>query len=301
MVVRFAIDLTGNMTTVKQWLSVSLEKKSDLYRHRLFVENSNERAQAFPQLQEAVQKAHSDTVEDLRSFLDDDLDPLGLGKEDPAHGYPELLHITTLQGYFGEFLAGVLAQEFKPFDIEWHVPAYLFRFHKAAFDQIAKINQTGKNATKIPGRLGDDCLAFSRNNDGDIVRSLCCEAKCLKEHHSGTAAKAHEQLSGAELKPIDLRSLIKILQSRDDADSKSWCASLKKLLLSQQLPSSYERIDFLTYIAGEQPKRNKKTWLPTDAHAVEYTGGRKFEAAEIHLVGLVDFVAEIYKKRKSSG
>ncbi|MBS1953393.1 MAG: hypothetical protein JST89_04350 [Cyanobacteria bacterium SZAS-4] len=295
--VLFAIDLIGNMKTVKQWLTVSQEKKSDSYRHRLFVENSSERAQIFPRLQEAVQKAHSDTVEDLRSILDDGLDPLGLGKDDPAHGYPELLHITTLQGYFGEFLAGVLAQEFKPFDIEWHVPAYLFRFHKAAFDQIARINQTGKIATKIPGRLGDDCLAFSRNDDGDVVQYLCCEAKCLKKHNSGTAAKAHEQLSGAELKPIDLRSLIKIIQTRDDDFSKSWCGSLKKLLLSQQLPSSYERIDFLTYISGEPPKKNS-TWLSTETHAVEYTGGRKLEAAEIHLVDVVDFVAEIYKKRK---
>lgn len=283
------------MTTVKQWLSVSLDKKSDLYRHRLFVENSNERAQIFPRLKQAVQKAHLDTVEDLRSILDDELDPLSLGKNDPAHGYPELLHITTLQGYFGEFLAGALAQEFRPFDIEWHVPGYLFRFHKAAFDQIARINQTGKNATAIPGRLGDDCLAFTRNADEDILRSLCCEAKCLKKHNSAIAAKAHEQLSGSELKPIDLHSLIKILQSRDDEYSKSWSRSLKKLLLSHKLPASYERIDFLMYISGEAPKRNK-TWLKTDGHAAEYTAGRKFEAAEIHLANLVDFVAEIYKK-----
>jgi len=283
------------MKAVHKWLSVKLEKKTAKYRHRLFVENDNARGVALPAIQGAVEQAHADTVQDLRSVLDDGLDPLSLGKNDPAHGYPEMLHIETLQGYFGEFLAGVLAEQYKPFDIDWTVPAYLFRFHKAAFDQLARIKQTPAAATKIPGRLGDDCLAFSTDNAGEIVASLCCEAKCLKEHHTTTAGNAHKQLSGAELKPIDLRALITILGSRSDEKSKRWSASLKRLLLAEKLPAEYERCDFLTYISGNAPAR-RETWLPQDNHQVDYTGGRRFEAAEIHLTGVPELVARIYKK-----
>lgn len=288
------MDLYAIMSnTIQPWLKVDLDNSNGSYRHRLFSEKDNIRNSILPQLQSAVAEAHKDAIEDLRSVLDDTLDPITLGDKDPAHGYPYLLHIETLQGYFGEYLAGALAEEFKPFDVEWTVPAYLFRFHVAAFQELARLKQIARPVKKVVGRTGDDCLAFSRNEKEDIDGWLYCESKCLKRHNTGTAAKAHQQLSGFEIEPADLQRLIKILKSKSDKKSQSWCSSLQRFMLG--LEKQPKRSDFLTYIADKPSKR--RTWLSTEKPASEYTGERSFEAAEVQIKDIPEFVAKVYKKQ----
>lgn len=280
-------------SAIRKWLKVDVDKSSGNYRYRLFSENDGIRSSILPQMQQAVADAHQDAIEDLRSVLDDTLDPIGLGTKDPAYGYPHLLHIETLQGYFGEYMAGALAEEFKPFNVDWTVPAYLFRFHEAAFQELARLKQTGRAVKKVVGRTGDDCIAFSRNDKDDVDAWLYCESKCLKRHNTATAAKAHEQLSGFEIEPADLQRLIKILKSKSDAKSQSWRSSLQRFMLGQG--KQPKRSDFLTYIANK-PKQSP-TWLSSDKPATDYTGGRNFEAAEIQIDDVPGFVADVYKKQ----
>ncbi|WP_206208665.1 hypothetical protein, partial [Vogesella mureinivorans] len=93
----------------------------------------------------------------LRDLESDSLNPIP-SNLDPAKGYPEILHIQTLKGYFGETFAGIIALNFSPFgETDWEVPAFLFRFHLTEFQQLEFLQQVeDEEANLRPGRTGDD-------------------------------------------------------------------------------------------------------------------------------------------------
>ena len=160
-----------------KWLSNEISESEDKrYRHRLLKEKQGYRHDVFDELKELVQNAHEDARRYLRKPVDISLDPLReLSSSDPAKGYPELLDIKDLKGYFGEIFAGLIAEHFSPFGHSWTVPAFLFRFHHIAFQRLEEHRQTGEEIKGIPGRTGDDCLAFQLGGRGQIVRSLVCD------------------------------------------------------------------------------------------------------------------------------
>src|SRR5438132_1295292 len=199
---------------ISTWLSVDVQKSAaGRYEHVLGRENHSGRASVLSRLQVLFSEAHADARERLRRLVGGTLDPLGeVDARDPADGYPEKLHIQTLKGYFGEVLASLVAENLDPFGHDdWEVPAHLFRFHLVEFQQLEMMNQTGDAAELRPGRTGDDCLAFRRNDDGDIVAALFCEAKCTKSHRSNLIDDAHEKSSLPNLLPVDLLRLIEVL------------------------------------------------------------------------------------------
>lgn len=243
--------------------------------------------------------AHEDSRKRLRDLLGESLDPLGETSAYPVNRYPQCLHPLTLKGYFGEIFAGVIAEHFSPHNKSgWEVPAYLFRHHHEAFRQLEMLHQVDIEPEIIPGRTGDDCLAFKRDDTGKITHSLVCEAKCTNGHdYSNLLMKAHEKISEPNLKPLDLFQLIEILKSYDDDKSKLWINELDRLLIEKN-PTDYERCDLVSYVCGLVPRRSgQTTWIhpPTELPS-SYTGGRRLETVEVHLYDVEGLIAKVYDK-----
>ncbi len=288
------------LPNIMKWLRiVKTVAPGGKYRHRLLVEDKIFRESIIAEFQEFVYLAHEDARNHLRQITCDDLDPLSPPSNtyDPAAGYPESLELQTLKGYFGEIFAGAIAENLAPFDHDdWVVPAFSFRFHQVAFDQLELWRQTGKQPGKIPGRTGDDMVAFRRDVQGKIIASLLCEAKCTKDHDTEMIAEAHTKVSNSNLKPIEIRRLIEILNDYPDTDSIQWANSLRHLFFSDDL-KDYERFDLISYLCGRSPVRaSRTTWISTEAPHKEYTGGRRLEVDETHLDDVEDLVILVYKK-----
>ncbi|MFO0055592.1 MAG: DEAD/DEAH box helicase, partial [Dolichospermum sp.] len=176
---------------------------------------------------------------------------------------------------------------------DWEIPVFLFRFHLTEFQHLEELNQTGEIAKQRPGRTGDDCLAFRRNNEGLIIASLVCEAKCTTNHYQKTISEAHEKARTANVKPVDILQLIDILLDyNDDNFSSEWVDSLR-LLQSKDDTKNYERCDLVSYICGKHPVRSA-TWISADIPNEEYTANRKLEAVEIHLHDIENLINTVY-------
>ena len=284
---------------IKSWLTVAVQSAATgQYQHLLAREDRAKRDTIMPRLKAVVADAHEDARQRLRDLLVDDLDPLAAGAAvDPADGYPERLHVQTLKGYFGEIFAGVVAENMDPFGFtDWEVPAHLFRFHLVEFQQLDLMNQVGGDAALRPGRTGDDCLAFRRDKDGQIIATLFCEAKCSHDHDAGLIGDAHEKSSLRNLRPVDLAQVIEVLRESAAADAPQWIRALRILYFrSAGAPGTYERLDQITYVCGRHPKQNPCWISPAEPHE-KYTGGRRLHVAEIHLTDVEELIQNVYSR-----
>lgn len=290
-----------NFNSISNWLSNSISESGDKrYIHRLLKENINKRDIVIHELISIVQTAHEDARYRLRKLSGNSLEPFESSPTiDPSEGYPELLHIQTLKGYFGEIFAGIIAENLAPFGLDdWEVPAFLFRFHLVEFQQLEFINQTGKTAKKRPGRTGDDCLAFRRSSEGKIIGYLACEAKCTSRHEIGMISKAHIQASLPNIKSVDILQIIEILLDSNNQYSCQWINALR-LLRQGKVDENYERCDLVSYICGQHPVRNN-TWISPKKSHRKYTAGRRLEAVEIHLHDVENLIKTVYNQQKSS-
>ena len=276
------------------------ESKDKRYRHQLLKEQSTKRSVMVEELKTIVQIAHQDAICHLRKLADiPPLDPLPPNINDPTRGYPYQLDALTLKGYFGEIFAGIIAENFSPFgENSWEIPAFLFRFHNFAFDQLERWHQIDQDPGIIPGRTGDDCLAFRRNSRGQITHSLVCEAKCTKDHDSHLIKDAHEKVSETNPIPINLKQLIEILKDSNDPISRQWVKPLQELWLLKSNPG-HERYDLVSYVCGQQPIRNPRGWISTDKPHPAYSAGRCLEAVEVHLDDVENLICEVYGKKVS--
>ena len=283
---------------ITSWLTVTVQRASGgRYEHTLAQENGRDRSAILPQLKVLISNAHEDASRRLRSLANGSLDPLSRpGSRDPAEGYPGRLHINTLKGYFGEILAGAVAENFQPFGMnDWEVPAYLFRFHLVEFQQLDMMDQTGAPAGIRPGRTGDDCLAFRRSTDGSIMAALFCEGKCTADHDAGMISDAHEKSSLPNLLPVDLLQVIEVLEDSTDPAAARWVDALRILYMKGPNPgSSYERLDQVTYICGRRPVQKGPNWISAARPHAKYTAGRRLHVAEIHLNEVEELIKNAY-------
>lgn len=280
------------------WLQNSVnETKDKKYRHRLLKENNVKRVDAIEELRGIYEEAHNDARLRLRKVLDISLHPLEDEESfDPAQGYPEMFDMTTLKGYFGEVFAGLIAENFFPFDeMRWKVPVFSFRYHEIAFDQLEMYRLTGDKLNAIPGRTGDDCLAFVLDDTNKIVKVLFCEAKCTANHKESMISEAHNKISSKNLLPVEIRRIIDILRDYDDSESLTWMYSLRELYINGK---ECERYDLVSYVCGKSPVKPKtrKSWIPIDMPHTKYEGARKLEAVEIHLTDVENLIKEVYRK-----
>jgi DEAD/DEAH box helicase len=280
---------------ISSWLSDSVSESEDKrYIHRLIKENLSQRNLILDELISIVQKAHDDARYRLRKLAGNSLDPFEDSPTiDITEDYPYSLDIQTLKGYFGEIFAGIIVENFAPFGLDdWEVPAFLFRFHPVVFQHLGLIKQTGENAKNQPGRTGDDCLAFRRNSQGEIISYLACEAKCTAKHDTSMISKAYQKSSAANIISVDILQVIEILLDYNDDSSAKWINALR-LLQQGKINNNYERCDLVSYICGQHPTK-KTTWISTESAHNNYTGRRRLEAVEIHLHDVENLIKAVY-------
>ncbi len=287
-----------DLTLLDSWLDARETSNAGrpLYCHILFRQNDEVDPAVWDELSAYIDHAHEGARIALRAPLEDSLHPLHHGTDvDPAFGYPHKFVDTALQGFFGEIFAGVVAEYYAgDDDCEWEVPAYLFRWHIVAFQQLEFMKQTGDWNRQVVGRTGDDGLAFARDGNGHIVAWLACEAKCTSDHSSALIGDNHEKLSQAVTRPIDLLRLIDALRDyHDDEYSREWVAALRHYYWQHASDLSADRCDLSVYICGRCP-RMRVTWLPATEPHNKYTGGRDLTSAEFHLPGVGRLIRSLY-------
>lgn len=275
----------------RAWL-VPVTTGDDPYWHSRLSEDDEARAAGYAALRRLASRAHADAQSRLDRAFEPTLDPTGEGARPGYAEYPERLHTTVLQGYLGELLAGLIAENHNPHGRAWIVPAFLFRGHAAAFQELVRQRQLGRPPRPIPGRTGDDALAFEIDDDDHITAWLWIEAKCTHRHRSSLVGDGHETLSEEIVVPVDLMQLIEILGDSANPDSARWIAGLRELFFS---PSPAPRHDMLVYVCGKKPRRTGD-WLPTDRPHRKYTRGGPLHAVEIHLDPFDDALGAAYPK-----
>ncbi|HGO9419698.1 TPA: hypothetical protein ACLBZ1_002321 [Bacillus cereus] len=283
------------------WLSSTRNENKNLkYNHLKLTEVVNLRGDTFPVLQEIIDEAHEDYKRSKRSVLSKSLDPTqeinfdNLGEADPAYGYPSELNLTTLKGYFGEIFAGIIAENFSPFNIDtWKVPVFCFRHHQTAFDQLETFKRTGQRKKATIGRPGDDCLAFVLDDEkNQIVKTLFCEAKCTNGHDSKLINNAHSQISDLNPVPVELLRILEILEDYDTEHAKKWAKAISNLYVNDY---QTERFDLVSYVCGKKPK-TAETWIDNTKPHKTYTGKRQLEAVEVHISEVDNLVQNLYRK-----
>jgi hypothetical protein len=278
------------------WLSSETHLSGDgRYRHQLLTEDPDGLRRVLDALRSYVDSAHRDATSHYRRLAGISLDPLAEpAAPDPAKHYPRQLPLPVLTGYFGEIFAGLVAEHYAPLgENGWEVPAFLFRFHTIAFQQLESARQDGPVAEDLPGRTGDDCLAFLRDERGRIVRIMYCEAKCCRGHDAHLIVEAHQKVSRSAI--VDILQLVEILEDRDDDRSAVWVEALKQLWLRGPAVD-VERCDLVCYVCGRAPSRTGRTsWLPSEVPHRSYTAGRRLEAVEVHLADVERVVRLAYR------
>jgi hypothetical protein len=271
-----------------EWLTAATTVNGT-YRHTLLSEAPANRASGLAALGALTAEAHRDARERLERLAGISLDPLQ-GAPPDWRPYPDELHTSALQGYMGEVLAGVVAENYQPHGQPWTVPGFLFRGHQAAYQELERRRQLGGPARPIPGRTGDDALAFQVDEDGAVIAWLWAEAKCTHDHNSELINAGHRQLSAAIRVPVDLVQLIDVLAESQDPSRERWIASLRELLYSADPPPRY---DLFVYVCGRRPAR-RATWIPSDRPHANYSGAGPLAATEIHLSDFDEVLVAAY-------
>jgi hypothetical protein len=272
------------------------------YCHLLLQQQDEVDPAFWEELYAYIDHAHEGARQALRAPLEDSLHPLHHGTEDdPAFGYPQKFGDTTLKGFFGEIVAGIVAAYCTDDDEhKWEVPVYLFRTHIVGFQQLERMKQTNDWQRHIMGRTGDDGLAFARDENGRIFAWLACEAKCTGAHSATLIADNHEKLSQAVNRPIDLLRLIDALNDyRDDEYGSTWVEALRKYWWQLTENHSTDRCDLSTYICGSPPIRNE-TWITPDMPHEKYTGKRDLTSVEFHLPDVEERIRSLYSQMEDS-
>lgn len=289
---------------LNQWLVLQPVTSSHRrYEFRLWREVNANFGALRDELVAYAQEALDDARARIRAGFDDALSPFAAPDEDPAQYYPAMLNRITLQGYLGETLAGLTVEHFGAFGYnDWHVPAYLFRFHNTEFEHLDLINERllmgephdpDTIKERRPGRTGDDAIAFRIDEAGKITHVLTLEAKCLITNSAETISDAHGKLAAGGLRPSGIRELINLLKDYETADAQIW---LERLLdFYRKGFRAADRRDGVAYAVEHSPKtpKTRLSWIPSDAPHADYKLKRHLTAMEFHfedIAGLVDIL-----------
>ncbi len=292
----------SKIAQIDQWLvrRPSGERRAG-YRHQLLMEDPPNLTVIVAEVRGYFGRAYRDFIEHYRGLLySKALCPY----IDEDHSTADWLHprhlsIEVLRGHFGEIVTGIVAEHYSPHGHDtWMVPAFLFRFHIVAFQKLEQWRQTGLQPEgPLPGRTGDDCLAFLRDGNGTIVKCLHCEAKCTTGHNADLVNEAHQQISDALIKDVPL--LIEVLGDRGDEESKRWVEALRQFWIADMNASSIKN-DMIVYVCGKDRVRGegKPSWVTGEESHPAYTADRLLEVVEVHLNDVDVTVRRIYRKEE---
>lgn len=274
------------------------------YRLRVWRENRAALGQLRAELDAYLEEAFDDARRRLRHGFEDTLSPFNDPATDPAAHYPGLLHRVTLQGYFGETLAGLAVEHWGAHgQTDWIVPAFLFRFHDQEFQHLELIaerlrageeHDPDAEREQRPGRTGDDAIAFRMNGQNLITDVLTLEAKCLGRSINAKIEEAHAKLSNAGPLPSGIRELINLLSEYDTLEANVWGEALIRLRLDGYRRAA--RYDGVAYACGQIPRRSGRVaWMPAREPHPAYTVTRNLEGMEFQFPDLPTLIATLYR------
>ena len=282
-------------SVIQSWLTQTASHNGS-YRHLRLVENTERREEAIQVLRGMFREVHEDAKRHLIGLTQNNLDPLGeTASEGIVETYPRILHLNTRKAYFGEIMAGIVAENFASTPPgQWRVPVFLFRHHQLAFDQLERWREVGTSPNQIPGQTGDDCLAFSIGADGRVAATFVGEGKCTSGHVSTMIGDAHDKVSSSESRPVSLSRVIGILKDQGtDAEAAKWVEALQELYHRRDLTGNYKRADLVSYTCGRSPQR-ATDWIPVHEPHGSYSADRELESVEVHLTNVDDLVEQVY-------
>jgi hypothetical protein len=284
---------------VRNWLrETHSTNATPSYFHSRFVEDDGQWERVSGQAIAYFRDAHADAIRRLQRLASVSLHPVGssLTLPPPYQDYPFGLPEITLQGCFGEVLAGLLAESVGAAGRDdWEVPAHLFHTHLVAYQQLEQQAQTGSRIGTLVGRTGDDCLAFRRGDDGEIRSVLFCESKCTREHNASLIAEAHSKVSSSGI--VDILQLIEALENRDDPSAAEWSHSLRVFHAQFYAtpPPPIDRYDAVYYVHGQAPIQ-ESTWISPDRPHANYVARRPLHSVEICLANVRARLNSIYQE-----
>lgn len=294
------------MVPLGNWLvHQSIASTHNRYEFRLWREVNANFGGLRDELIAYAQEALDDARARLREGFEDTLSPFSDPADDPARNYPAMLNRITLQGYLGETLAGLAVEHFGAFNsMDWHVPAYLFRFHTTEFQHLDLINERlimsedhepDAMEERRPGRTGDDAIAFRIDAEGTITHVLTLEAKCLTASRSTTIKEAHDKLAVGGIRPSGVRELINLLSKYETDEAQTWVKRL--LAFNRNGFRTAKRRDGIAYTVGNRPVKpaTRLSWLPVDKPHEAYTLKRRLTAMEFQLEEIDDLVDILYR------
>jgi hypothetical protein len=256
------------------------------------------RSEALPLLARYIARAHEEGRSRLAKILGDPFDARRAAVHQRAFAfYPRHCDALTMQGFFGEIIAGLAAELYFPARTRWYVPAFAFYEHSLLFQELVRASKEEQAPQRAIGHFGDDCLAFALQRPSDeITRILICEAKCTLTHRSSLIRKAHEKLGD---QPIDvttvwLQTLIDSLDHRNDEHAAYWLPILESFKDSPRFDEQFRR-NLVSYTHGKRPRAIGKTWIDPKTPRPEYRSSSFLEAVEIHFVGLKDLIDSAYE------
>ena len=270
---------------IEEWLDCKVSKNPSYIHLLLNADGENFPDELITYIKIAHEQAQKKYIDKINEF---NLDPL----EQPPI-YTVVLPLKTLQGYLGEVFGGLIAITQKPFDLDWEIPVHLFSFHDTVFDWLDMYLQNAEISTDIPGRTGDDNLAFLRNKNNEIIAVLFIEAKCTLTHNVTLINDAHSKLSKSNIIPVSRDKIKQLLIEKGDSDSLLFVDAINNITNTQK-----ERYDMVSYLYNQKPIKND-SWISKDKINSYYTAKRNLVAAELCITNLKNFIDKIYRNGDS--
>ena len=274
------------INAIRGWLNCEVSENSSYIHLLLNADGDNLPEELITYFKDAHKQAQQKYIDKINEF---NLDPLN---QPPI--YTAVLPLKTLQGYLGEVFGGLIAITQRPFNLDWEIPVHLFSFHDTVFDWLDMYLQNTETSAEIPGRTGDDNLAFVRNENNEITAVLFIEAKCTLTHNPSLINDAHSSLSKGNIFPVSRDKIKQLLIEKGDSESLNFVNAINNIVKTQK-----NRFDMVSYLYSKKPER-KHSWISQSEINRFYKGNRNLVAAELCITDLLKSIDRIYRKGDSN-
>lgn len=290
----------NEVKALKAWLPMKMESSAG-YFHYHIVEDSGSRKIALPIIAEYIRRAHQDAINEFKRPFENKLDPRNKAHDSYTKAlafYPRYCEKITLQGFFGEILAGLLIELYDPHTLEWGVPKFNFSAHDLMFQELLTAAATGRDPRRALGHFGDDCLAFTLDEARSrIDRILVCEAKCTLGHSSSLIIEAHVKINDQpiEVTTMWLHKIIESIRKRSDTHSNKWVFLLEEFKDSDRFIEA-SRDDLVSYTHGHmRANGSSKPWISSNKRSPNYTSNRDLACLEVHIGDISELITKVYE------
>lgn len=284
------------------------------YGHLLLEQKKSQDDDLFARLTPYFESAHLDARTVFHEFMGIDLHP------DAAAGsaginYPSSLNLTTLKGFFGEALTGLIVEAYELVgNHDWEVPIFLFRFHDDAKKYLYTLVRDPRQERQTIGRLGTDFIGISIDDGGEVDRLISGEAKWrktltqgavddlmlgpkekgqdLRQEGKGVWAELNKEVNP----PNGLRELQIALKEIDPDRYAETILSMDKLLSahdSQVVPKT----DLVVIVGkGGATREECSTFIGREEIPEAYSAGNDLQVVEVVLSDGEKLVEELYSR-----